>query len=62
MAIYSGAGSMNLANVVDQDPSTVTMLLNSLEEKGLVGSTDEGTHLTSKGQLAVSERVERVNA
>ena len=62
VAIYSGAGSMNLANVVDQDPSTVTMLLNSLEEKGLVGNTDEGTHLTSKGQLAVSERVERVNA
>ena len=62
VAIYSGAGGGHLAGVVDKDPSTVTMLLNTLEEKGLVGSTDGGTHLTSMGRLAVSERVERVNA
>ena len=62
VAIYSGAGGGHLAGVVDKDPSTVTMLLNTLEEKELVGSTDGDTHLTSLGRLAVSERVENVNA
>ena len=61
VAIYSGAGGSNLAGVVERDPSTVTMLLNSLEEKDLVGTTAEGTHLTSLGRLAVSERIEGVN-
>lgn len=62
VALYSGAGNANLAGVLDKDPSSVTMLLNALEQKELVGSTDEGTHLTSLGRLAVGERVEQVNA
>lgn len=62
VAIYSGAGGGNLADVVDEDPSTVTMVLNALEEKELVGSTNDGTHLTSLGRLVVGERLEQVNA
>lgn len=62
VALYSGADEGNLSTVSDMDPSTVTMLLNRLEGKDLVGSTQDGTHLTSLGRLAVGERVERVNA
>lgn len=61
-AVYSGAGQGGLAGLLGMDPSSVTMLLNSLEEKGLLATTNEGTELTSLGRLAVSERVERVNA
>jgi len=62
VALYSGAAETDASNVLGKDPSTVTMLLNTLEEKELVASTDEGTKLTSLGRLAVSERVETVNA
>lgn len=62
VAIYSGADGSNLAGVLGNDPSTVTMLLNTLEEKALVGSTNDGTHLTSLGRLAVGERMEGINA
>lgn len=62
VALYSGGESVDVASVVDKDPSTVTMLLNTLEEKSLVTSTKEGTSLTSLGRLAVSEQVEQVNA
>lgn len=62
VAIYSGGGSSDLSSVVGKDPSTVTMLLNKLEEKALVASTNEGTTVTSLGRLAVSEQVEQVNA
>jgi len=36
--------------------------LNSLEEKKLLTTTDGGTQLTSLGRMAVSDRVEDVNA
>lgn len=62
VAIYSGAGAGNLAGVLDCEPSTVTMLLNGLEEKSLVTTADGETSLTSLGRLAVGDRVERVNA
>lgn len=62
VALYSGAAESDAANVLGRDPSTVTMLLNGLEEKELVASTEEGTKLTSLGRLAVSDRVETVNA
>lgn len=61
-AVYSGAGEGGLSNVIGMDSGGVTMLLNGLEEKRLVTSTRDGTQLTSLGRLAVSDRVERVNA
>lgn len=62
VALYSAGDGVDLAGLVDRETSAITMLLNSLEEKGLVASTEEGTSLTSMGRLAVSEGVEGVNA
>jgi helix-turn-helix protein len=61
-AVYSGTGDGGLAGLLGLDPSGVTMLLNSLEEKRLIMSNDDGTQITPLGRLAVSERVEHVNA
>ena len=61
-AVYSGAGDGNLSSLLGMDSSSVTMLLNGLEEKQLITSTKDGTQLTSLGRLAVSDRVEAVNA
>jgi len=64
VALYSGAGEegMSLANVVDKDPSQVTMLLNRMEENGLVADSADGTTLTPKGRVVVSNHLEDVNA
>lgn len=61
VAIYSSAGDADLAGVLGRDPSGLTMVLNSLEEKGLVTSSDGGTTLTSMGRLAVGDGIEDVN-
>lgn len=61
VAIYSSAGDVDLAGVLGRDSSALTMLLNSLEEKRLVTSTEAGTSLTSMGRLAVSDGIEDVN-
>jgi helix-turn-helix protein len=64
VALYSGADGdgMSLANVLDEDATKVTMLLNRLEENGLVTDTTQGTSLTPKGQVVVSNHLEDVNA
>lgn len=63
VALYSGAGQqgVSLANIVDKDPSQVTMLLNELEEDELVADSSAGTTLTPKGQVVVSTYLEDVN-
>lgn len=61
VALYSGASEGNLAGVLGIDPSRVTMLLTSLEEKGLVENEGGQTELTSRGLLVVGERLESVN-
>jgi helix-turn-helix protein len=64
VALYSGAGEqgMSLANVVGKEPQKVTMLLNRLEEDGLVVDSKQGTKLTPKGQVVVSNHLEDVNS
>jgi helix-turn-helix protein len=64
VALYSGAGGqgMSLANVVDKEPQKVTMMLNRLEEDELVVDSKQGTKLTPKGQVVVSNHLEDVNA
>ena len=64
VALYSGAGEqgMSLASVVGKDPSKVTMMLNSLEADELVVDSKQGTKLTPKGQVVVSNHLEDVNA
>lgn len=64
IAIYSGAGGegMSLAQIIDKEPSEVTMLLNRLEEDDLVVDSEDGTKLTPKGQVVVNKHLEDVNA
>jgi helix-turn-helix protein len=64
VALYSGAGDkgMSLANVVGKEPQKVTMLLNRLEQDELVVDSKQGTKLTPKGQVVVSNHLEDVNA
>jgi helix-turn-helix protein len=64
VAIYS-AGDMEgvpLANIIGADASQVTMLLNRMEEHELVVDNEEGTTLTPKGRVVVSNQLEDVNS
>jgi len=62
-AVYSGGGEegVSIAEVVDTDPSQVTMLLNQLEGKDLIVDSPSGTKLTPKGQIVVNKHLEDVN-
>jgi len=64
VALYSGAGEkgLSLANVVGKEPQKVTMVLNRLEEDELVVDSKQGTKLTPKGQVVVSNHLEDVNS
>ncbi|MFB6297696.1 MAG: CheF family chemotaxis protein [Salinirussus sp.] len=63
VALYSGVAGEDvpLANVVDGDPSQVTMLLNRMEEDELVVDGPGGTTLTPKGRVVVNNHLEDVN-
>ncbi len=63
VTLYSGAGQrgLSLANVTGTESSQVTMLLNQLEDDGLVVDSKEGTKLTPKGRVVVSNHLEDVN-
>lgn len=63
VAVYS-AGDIEgvpLANLLDRDASEVTMLVNDLEDKELVTTTDAGPTLTSKGRVIVNRHLDDVN-
>jgi len=62
-AVYSGGGQegVSLSQIVDTDPSQVTMLLNQLDEKELIVDSANGTKLTPKGQIVVNKHLEDVN-
>jgi helix-turn-helix protein len=62
VAIYSSGPGISLTSVLDIDPSQVTMMLNDLEKDGLVADSEEGTELTPKGRIVVSDQIEDVNA
>ena len=64
VAVYSGAGGqgISLANILDMEGSQVTMLLNDLQEQGLVVDTEAGTELSPQGQVYVNHHLEDVNA
>ena len=64
VALYSGAGQQNhsLATVVGADSSQMTILLNQLEADGLIVDSTDGTKLTPKGRVVVSNHLEDVNA
>jgi helix-turn-helix protein len=62
-AIYSGGGQegVSLSQIVDTDPSNVTMILNRLEEKDLIVDAASGTRLTPKGQIVVNRYLDDEN-
>lgn len=60
LGVYSGAGEQ-LAGVVGVEPATVRVLVDRLEEKGLIEDGPRGPALTSAGQVVITERLERVN-
>jgi len=62
VAVYSTGDGVSLANVLDAEPSQVTMLLNDLEADELISTGEGGTELTPKGRIVVSDRLEDVNA
>lgn len=61
VALYSGGSDADLPQLLGTDASTVSMLLGSLEDKGLVMHGEDATALTSKGRVVVGRRIENVN-
>jgi DNA-binding MarR family transcriptional regulator len=49
-------------NPFDLEPSSLTMLLNGLESKGLVLEADGATRLTSRGRLALQCHQDAISA
>ena len=64
VAIYSTGdmSGMPLADILGIDGSQVTMLLQDLEDDGLVQDTPEGPALTPKGEVVASRHLEDVNS
>jgi len=63
VALYSGTGGegISLPQIVNKEPANVTILLNRLEDDELVVDSEDGTKLTPKGQVVVSNHLEDVN-
>lgn len=61
LATLSASDHADLARTLELKPGGVTMLLNSLESKGLVIEADGATALTSRGKLAVNEHNDGVD-
>jgi helix-turn-helix protein len=63
VALYSGAGKggTSLAGALNKDAGRIAMLLNQLEEDDLIVNAEDGTKLTPKGRVVVSNSIEDVN-
>jgi helix-turn-helix protein len=62
-ALYStGDRSVSLASVLGTEPKRIKQILQALHQKGLVESSDNLPVLTSKGQIVVTQYIERINA
>jgi helix-turn-helix protein len=64
VAIYSTGDmdGMPLASILGKDSSEVSMLLQDLEDDGLIQDGDDGPTLTPTGQVVASRHLEDVNA
>ena len=62
VGVYSVGDDASLASMLGLESNRVTMLLNSLIEKGLVEEGESGISLTPLGKLAVSKRIEQINS
>lgn len=61
VGLYSGATAGSLAGMLGVDASRVTVLFDTLVEKGLLEESPSGMELTPIGTLAVGEHIEDVN-
>jgi helix-turn-helix protein len=61
VALHSGGGAADLAVVLGIESSQVSMLLNGLEDEGLVETSEDGVHLTSTGRIALEEHLDDTN-
>lgn len=62
-AIYStGDRGVSLAAVLGTESKRIKQLLQRLHEKGLIESGEHTPHLTSKGQIVVTQYLDRINA
>lgn len=64
VAMYSTGdmGGMPLASILGKDSSEVSMLLQDLQEDGLIQDAADGPTLTPTGQVVASRHLEDVNA
>lgn len=64
VAMYSTGDmdGMPLASILGRDSSEVSMLLQDLEEDGLIQDAEDGPTLTPTGQVVASRHLEDVNA
>lgn len=64
VAMYSTGDmdGMPLASILGKDSSEVSMLLQDLDEDGLIQDSAEGPSLTPKGKVVASRHLEDVNA
>jgi helix-turn-helix protein len=64
VAMYSTGdmGGMPLASILGKDSSEMSLLLQDLEEDGLVQDDEDGPTLTPSGQVVASRHLEDVNA
>lgn len=61
VTLYSTGGNVDLSDLLDADPSRVTMVLNGLKEDGLVVDGPDGVQLTTRGRIVATTRLEGVN-
>jgi helix-turn-helix protein len=61
VTIYSTGEEVSLPAVLDMESSQVTMVLNDLDDAGLVVDGREGPQLTPRGRVVVSNHLEDVN-
>lgn len=61
VSLYSAGGNAALGTVVTGEETDQQQLLGSLREKGLVTKSDGELHLTSRGEIVVTDKLESVN-
>lgn len=62
VGVHATGGDIDFTNMLDGDPTYVTNVLNSVQNKGLIVENGNEMSLTAKGRIIVSERIEDVNA
>lgn len=61
VTIYTAGEDAGLVDMLGVSPSQATMVLNSLQDEGLVVDGETAVTLTAKGRAVVSDRIESVN-